>query len=426
MGKASIVYVIGLSVMLGYSMFNISATSTSSMDNYTAYYGRSMAHDIAITGANIGTQLLMKDPLYNTSLMNQHYAGGTFDMYVIKPGGDSAWVKVYSTIDVSAETIRDTVIACLRFTSFAKYGWFTEAEKNGYVGCPYYGASDWKITGDSVFGYAHTNWKFNLGGTPFFNDKVTATNSPTLMKVNGVQAPVFKSGYQWGITVTRPPTSMTKFLNTASGGGKLFTAQDVALTFMDEWVNVKIPPATGTLRNDTVKISDLAPNGVIAVKNGDLRIKGRYEGAITVGAINDATAPGKGNVWIDGNGVIANNNPYTDPASGDMLGIVANNSVYITKDLSRNSSSVVNIQAAVYCQNGELTAQDFWTIGKSGRVNLFGGVCQATAGSLGVFDSGGLKNGFYYTIRHDTRFNYSSPPAYPISNKYELVSWWEN
>jgi hypothetical protein len=426
MGKASIVYVIGLSVMLGYSLFNISATSTSSMDNYTAYYGRSMAHDIAITGANIGTQLLLRDLTYNTNLLNQSYAGGKFDLYVIKPGGDSAWIKVYSSIVVSAETIYDTVIACLRFTSFAKYGWFTEAEKNGYVGCPYYGASDWKITGDSVFGYAHTNWHFNLGGAPFFNDKVTATTAPTLMSVNGVQAPIYKAGYQWGITVTRPTTSMTRLSNTASGGGKLFTNQDVGLTFLDDKVNVRIPPTTGTLRNDTLAITTLAPNGVIVVNNGDLRVKGRYSGAITVAALNDATAPTKGNVWIDGNGVTAKVDPMSNPGSTDMLGIVANKSVYISKDLTRTSSSVVTIQAAVYCQTGELTAQDFWTIPKSGRVVLFGGVCQATAGSLGVFSSSGLINGMYYTVRHDTRYNFSAPPAYPISNKYELVSWWEN
>ena len=419
MGKASIVYVIGLGVILSVALMNVSATSTSAVDNYTAYYGRTMAHNIALTGANIGTQKLLYDGTYNTSLLNQSYAGGTFDMYIVRPGGDSVWVNCYSRIDVSDETIRDTVLACLRFTSFGKYGWFTDAEKNGYSGCPYFGADDWKITGDSVFGYAHTNKQFHLGGAPFFNDKVTATTAPALMTVNGVQAPVFKSGYQWGITVTRPTTNLTRLLNTASLGGAVFNNTDVSLTFLNDKVAVRIPPSTGAVRHDTLAVATLAPNGVIAVNNGDLRIKGTYSGKITVGSVT-------GNVWLDGNGIVAQDNPQTDAGSQDMMGIVANKSVYISKDLTRTTSSLFNIQAAVFCQTGELTAESFWTIPKSGRVNLFGGVTQATAGSLGVFSTSGLINGMYYTIRHDSRYNFTTPPAYPISSKYELVSWWEN
>lgn len=418
MGKSSIVYVVGLCIISSIAILSISATGTGSIDNYTSYYGRTMTHNIAVTGANIGTQMLMFDPASATNLVNTTYAGGTFDMYIVK-GGDSAWVYSYSEIDLSPEVIRDTVIACLRFTSFGKYGWFTDAEKNGYAGSPYYGADDWKITGDSVFGAAHTNKQFHLGGAPFFNDKVTATTAPLLMSVNGVKAPVYKAGYQWGITVARPTSNMTRILSTAALGGAVFSNTDVALTFLDDKVAVKIPPATGLVRNDTVAISTLAPNGVIAVNNGDLRIKGTYQGSLTVSSVT-------GNIWLDGNGVVAHDNPATDPNSDDMMGIVANKSIYISKDLTRTTSSVFNIQAAVFSQLGELTAESFWTLPKSGRVNLFGGVTQATAGSLGVFNSGGLQNGMYYSVRHDVRFDFKSPPAYPISSKYELASWWEN
>jgi hypothetical protein len=427
MGKSAIVFVVGMSVLLGYALMNISTTSTTSTDNYTAYYGRSMAHNIAITGANIGTQLLLSNPAYNSDLIDQNYAGGKFDMHIVKPGGDSSWVQVFSSIDVSGTTIRDTVIACLKFTSFSKYGWFTEAEQNGYHGSPFFGDNDWKITGDSVFGPAHTNWKFNLAGAPYFHDKVTATNAATVMPIHGLQAPVFRSGYQWGITVPRRAASMDLMVANAASGGAMFNGVDVGLTFQDDQVAVKIPPGTGALRNDTVAISTLAPNGIIAVMNGDLRIKGRYEGKVSVVAHNDAAATNKGNVWLDGNGIVASDNPMGNSASQDMLGIVANNNVYITQDLSRTSSSVFNIQATVYCQNGELTAQNFWSIPISGRVLLYGGVSQKTAGSLGVFNPGhGLMNGMLYTIRYDDRFNTQSPPAYPVAYKYELVSWWEN
>jgi hypothetical protein len=102
---------------------------------------------------------------------------------------------------------------------------------------------------------------------------------------------------------------------------------------------------------------------------------------------------------------------------------------YIKEDLTRSSSSVLNIQGAVYCQNGELTAENFWSIPVSGRVNLFGGVTQVTAGSLGLSGGGPpltMLNGFSYSIRNDPRFKTKQPPYFPYSDSYELVTWWEN
>ncbi len=428
MGKASIIYVVGLSMMLAYALLNISMNSTSSMDNYTAYYGRSMAHNLAITGANIGTQLLMRDPGYTGDLVDQSYGGGRFSMYIEKPGGDSAYVRCYSRIEVSGTVLRDTVLACLRFTSLSKYGWFTEEERNGYKASIFFGHNDWKITGDSVFGPAHTNWKFNLAGAPYFHDKVTATNAPNIMMMDHLKDPVFRSGYQWGITVQRPQANMTNLTSLASTAGALFTNTDVALTFMGDQVAVKIPPGTGSVRNDTVAISALTSNGVIGVMNGDLRVKGTYSGRLTLVANNDNSATTKGNVWLDGNGIRANDSPQYNPGSQDMMGIVANNNVVITKDLTRTPGNVFDIIASVYCQNGELTAQDFWSIPISGRVNLFGGVQQYTAGSLGTFNPGhGMTAGFLYSVRYDERLSRGMRPlGYPMSSKYELVSWWEN
>ena len=427
MGKASIVYVLGLSTMLAYSLMNINITSTSSLDTYTLYYGRTMAHNIALAGANVGTQLILANAKYSTDLLNLQFGGGYYSMYVENPGEDSAKINVYSRIDVSGETLRDTVIATFKYTALSKYGWFTESERNGYGGSPYFGYSDWKITGDSIFGLAHTNGKFNLAGRPYFNDKVTGTNAPSLMMYQGERAPIFKAGYQWGITVTRPAANLLNIQTAALAGGSLIDVnQDVALTFFpDGTVNTKIPPNSGHIRNDTLPLSILAPTGVIAVRNGDIRLKGTYKGRVTVSALKGVTT-NKGNVWLDGNGIVAATNPRTNPSSSDMMGIVAERYTYITRDDTRNSSSVFNIQAAVYCHTGELTAENFWKIGLHGRVNLFGSVSQNTSGSMGIFNAAALQKGFFYTIRHDQRFLTQAPPHYPVSDKYELVSWWEN
>jgi hypothetical protein len=196
---------------------------------------------------------------------------------------------------------------------------------------------------------------------------------------------------------------------------------------MNSDIRVRIPPSTGAVRDTVMPITSLAPNGVIVVKNADVRVKGTYTGAVTIAAFK-ASTPLKGNIWIDDN-VVATTNPAVNPASTDKLGLIAGRMAYITENPARNSSSVVNIQAAVYCQEGELTAEHYWSIPVSGRVNLFGGVTQISAGSLGVFNPGPpitFTHGFSYSVRSDPRFEISGPPMFPYSSSYELVSWWEN
>lgn len=436
MGKQVIVYVVGLSTLLGYAILSMSTHGLNAQDTFFLYYARSTVHNIALGGANIGTHLCLNDPSYSTNLSNVPFNGGAFDVVITK-SVDTTRIASIARLPIRhydytrgrwQTEMRDTVVAVIRRISFSRYGWFTEAEENGYVGSPYYGALDWKITGDSVFGPAHTNSRFNLAGTPYFHDKVTANQAPNLMALNGRKAPIYKSGFEWGIRVPRPSTNLSQLYTTARDRGGLLNTNgnDVALRFLPNGtVAVRIPPSTGRVRNDTVPLTLIAPNGLLVVNGGDLRVTGTYSGSLTVAALQGGRS-GKGNVWIDGNGIIAVNSPRTNTQSTDMLGIVAENNTYISRDNSRNPSTVVNIDASIYCHNGELTAYQFWQIGKHGRVSLYGGVTQRTAGSLGVFSSRGLVGGFYYSIRHDTRFLLQAPPFFPASTKYQLVSWWEN
>jgi hypothetical protein len=203
---------------------------------------------------------------------------------------------------------------------------------------------------------------------------------------------------------------------------------DAAMTFFpDGRVYVRIPPGTGAVRNDTLPISAITSTGVIGVKNGDIRVKGTYHGQVTLLARKGTTGSGiyKGNVWIDGN-IMAANNPAGDPSSPDMLGLVSERIIYITKDNSRNASSVLNIQAAMYSHAGVFTAQDFWTIGIHGRINLLGSLTQINRGPVGTFSGGAIQHGFMKSYRFDPRYLTQAPPFFPASNKYELVSWWEN
>ena len=351
------------------------------------------------------------------------------------------WVTLRSVArttmtDENGFVYRDTVDGVFKHVQFAKYSWFTESETNGYLAPdgstgPYFGVDDWKITGDSVYGPAHTNGRFNLDGSPYFDQKVTSGLAPNL----GPSAtPVFKGGIEYPVVQRRPNTStlQTNLIAAATAGGGFIdessTANDVRLTFMNDQVHLQIPPS-GTAKDTTMALNALTSNGLIVVKSADLHIRGTYQGAVTVAAFGGTgAAANKGNIWIDGD-VIARTSPVGNPASNDMLGIVAERMAYITEDLTRSPSSALNIHAVFYCQNGELTAEQFWNIPASGRVNLFGGVTQLTAGSLGLSTAGPpvtLLSGFSYSIRNDPRFLTKQPPFFPASDSYEMVSWWEN
>jgi hypothetical protein len=434
MGKASIIYVMGLTLIIGVTLNNVSRNSVSSVDVYTTYYGTSQVHNIAVTGANVGTNYLLRSgipPNFGLSFFDGRdsviYLAATPHPLSVTLRS-IAWT---STVGKDGLIFRDTVEGIFKNVQFAKYSWFTESETNGYVDengnpGPHNGGADWKITGDSVFGPAHTNNRFNLDGTPYFHDKVTAGFAPNL---GGSAHPVYDGGFEWGINRQRPNTTSLEAQMTA-GAGWLYDGggtSDVELTFMSNDVHVRIPPSSGAVRDTVLPITSLAPNGVMVVKNGDLRIKGTYTGAITVAAFKGAST-NKGNVWIDGD-IVGATNPAGNESSPDMLGIVAGRMAYITRDDTRTPGSVLNIQAAVYCQSGELAAEDYWGIPVSGRVNLFGGVTQKTAGSLGVFSPGppvSFLSGFAYSIHNDPRFENTQPPMFPYSSSYELVSWWEN
>jgi len=438
MGKSSIIYVIGLSLIIGIALANINETSMGSMDSYTTYFGRTMAHNIALAAANVGANRVLFDYAYDTPISGP-FSGGSYAVAYWDTGAASTYVKfmeVVAKFNSGGETIHDTVRAVFGRRQFSIYGWFTEEEKNGYLRPdgttgPYYGSSDWKITGDSVFGYAHTNYKFNLAGQPYFDRKVTARLAPTLGTLGGVEDPVYNEGYEWGVTIQRDTANLGALRSLANAGNPFaaaFDGSDVGLEFFSTGdVRVRIPHTTGATLDTTVPVSVLSSTKVIGAVNGDLHLKGTYRGEVTVCAFT-GTGPfaQKGNVWIDGD-LVAANNPRLDPGSTDMMGIVAERMGYITKDLTRNSSSALNIQAAIYCHNGEFTAEDFWSIPKSGRVSLYGSITQKTAGSLGVFSfTSGLLNGYFYSIRHDTRFLTSGPPAFPFSSKLKLIAWWEN
>ena len=106
-----------------------------------------------------------------------------------------------------------------------------------------------------------------------------------------------------------------------------------------------------------------------------------------------------------------------------MLGIIAKNEIYVTNNSANNSS--IDIHGSLYSESKGFGAENYDTRPVSGSINLLGGIVQNTRQAVGTFSSGVINHGFSKRYRYDERLMFSSPPMYPGTGAFEIVSWLE-
>ena len=209
------------------------------------------------------------------------------------------------------------------------------------------------------------------------------------------------------------PQSSTTTSHTSHGHTTTTTTVDtVYITFMVDSVKISLGYAKPST---TYKTSDIAPDGIIYAEGMDVRLKGTVQGQYTVAS--------EGNVYLDDN-IVYKTDPITNPNSTDLLGIVAQNNVWITNN-SANNNDGINIDAAIYCQTGGFGAEDYDTRPFSHYINLIGGITQNQRQAVGTFSS--TKNtGFYKRYKYDQRlWDKLAPPSFPSTQKFLILSWLE-
>jgi hypothetical protein len=240
-----------------------------------------------------------------------------------------------------------------------------------------------------------------------------------VIKKNGSSDhPQFLGGLLTGSDVPINSSGVSSVETFALTNGFTFTGHDtVYLNFKGDSLKYRY---TWNGKDTTKKISTIAPNGVIFVKNGTARIKGTIKGQLTLGCDNVTKG---GSVYLDSS-IAYNTNPVTNPLSTDIFGIVAENN-FIIEDNNANNNNVT-IQASIYCQTGSFTADNYSTRGYDGYINLLGGIIQSTRGAVGTIGSGGtITNGFSKNYSYDRRFLFSAPPNFPNTGAYNVISWYE-
>lgn len=403
-GKAALFLVVGFSLIFLTIGKNFGSLSTNAVDNLTDYYTETVAHDIAVTGANMAANKIFFDPTWTAGYDKISYQNGILSVDVTILDAFKNIRQVTSTGSFNGVT--NTVTVTLQPSKFSKFAYYSISE----------GGTIWWITGDTVWGPFHTQDYLRVAGSPVFWGKATTKRS--LVKYNSSAKPYFYGGFEKGVNLPLPVDGLTSIENAADADGYKFTNKDtVYLTFAVDSLKIKYAwngPTT------TVLASSFATNGVIFAKNSVLRLQGTVKGQYSVVASGSS---GKGKIFLDDD-IVYNTNPRVDPTSEDMLGIIAKNEVLIT-DNAANNHYDININASIYSESKGFGAENYSTRPISGTINLLGGIVQNTRQAVGTFGGSGINHGFSKRYRYDDRLMFSSPPMYPGTGAFEIVSWLE-
>ena len=421
-GKAILIVVLGFSLIFLIMEKNIGSASTRAVGNMADYHATVTAHNIAVSGANIAANQIYLDEDWRSGYSNIGFQNGKINVTVDVLDVFRQIIRINSI--GTFRGISDTVQVTLQPSKFSKFAYYSESEGSGTI---------WWTTGDTVWGPLHSQDVMNIDGSPVFMGKVTSKEALNLRK--GAD-PKFFGGFEQGIDLELPQNGVKDLKSAAISGGAYITGQstvyiefngdDITYKYQKTyWKTIKKKKKKKKKKvtewvSTTVPIKTFAPNGTIFVDNAELHISGTVKGNYSIGV--GGTENGKGNIYLDDNIVYAND-PTKNPSSQDMLGIVAQQNVYIS-DNDANSNGI-NIDAAIYVEEGGFGAENYDDRGPSGTINLLGGITQKTRLPVGTFNWKGIISGFNKSYRYDDRLMFSFPPTFPSTGFFEIVSWYE-
>jgi len=410
MGKLALFLVLGFSAIFLVSSHNSNTVSNRAVDNMIDYHAKSMAYNIAVSGANLAANEIFMDDAWTTGFKNIDFQDGKLNVSVLIVDKAKNIRKIVAS--GTYRGINKTINVTLQPSKFSKFAYYSNSE----------GSSIWWTSNDTVWGPFHTQDNLRSSGHPVFYGK--ATIKKKIIYYNGKKKgnePRFLGGFEKGVNLPLPATGLSNLETDAKNGGLyLNSAKDtVYITFKDDSVKIRYGYKD---KDSTYLTSSVASNGVIFAKDKFVRLKGTVAGQYTVAASYNGTKKKGGTIYLDDD-IVLKNDPMKNPYSTDVLGIVAEQNVYITDNKANNNH--INIQASIYCEKGGFGAQNYDKRPVSGNINLLGGIIQNTRQAVGTFGKSGIQSGFSKRYRYDDRFMYMSPPSFPNTGEFEIVSWQE-
>jgi len=437
-GRAALIFVLGFSFLMGYTVLNLNTAGTRAVSNMSTYNAMTASHNLALAGANVGLAKFYRDTTWGstgTESVTQSFSTGpltgqfTASAYRIPLGKMMRSVSRYA---INGTTYRDTVEVILSTelsNSFSLFAWMTNVE-NGVF---------W-ITGDSVWGRVHSNDNLTVSGSPVYLAKVTTAKGfiPPLGQtkiINGksyTNKAIFKNPPQPETGVARIdfPTDLSKLEYDAAHGGRVYNGNIwVTLDGKNSGVNGDGKAYIRSTKNgpiiDSILLSDAGFNGVIQGK-GTVNVQGTLDGKLTIASYSTPSASNN-DLYIQGD-IRYEANPRVGP-SDDLLGLVANNDVMVADNVPLGGNRTID--GSIFARTGSFGAENYNTRVLNNELRIYGSIVQNIRGPVGTFTgSATLKTGFFKRYRYDDRLSDLAfrPPSYPgfMRKTYAILNWWES
>lgn len=406
-GKGLLFVVAGFTLVFMIVAQNFGSLSNRAVDNLVDYHNETIAHNIAVSGANIAANQVYFDPGWNDGYSDIPFQSGNLDISieVIDPYQDLSEIRSVGTYNGYTSVVKVQVAP----TKYSKFAYFSINE----------GGSIWWTNNDTVWGPFHTQDYIRCYRRPVFYGKATTKRKLIYYTSRRKDKPRFFGGFERGVNLPLPDDGLNKIRLAAQDEGLYLNGQDtVYLTFEND--SLKYRYAYGD-PDTTIYLPNHATNGVIFADDCVLRIKGTVKGQYSI-ACDGSSSQGKGRIYLDDD-IIYNQDPRDYPLSTDLLGIIARNEVLIT-DNSPNHDDI-NIHASVYAEHGGFGSENYSSRPVSGNINLLGGIIQHTRRAVGTFNRYGPQSGFAKRYKYDQRLLLASPPMFPGTGSFEIVSWYE-
>jgi hypothetical protein len=413
-GKAILLVVIGFSLTLLVLGHKFGSLSNRAVDNYVSYQKETVAHNIAISGANIAANEIYMNPGWDDGY-SIPFQGGHLDVTVtmIDPVLGYREITSRGTFDNTSSEIKLRIAP----SNFSEYAYYSTYERSS----PTSTGTIWWTGKDTVWGPFHTQDNLNVALHPSFLGARTSHKGAINYQTNkSTDSPVITGIYEAGRNLEIPPQAVENLEAAADDNGLKFKNQDtVYLVFDRDSLRYKYKYSSNYT---ALYLPSAAPNGLIYAKDCVVRLQGVVKGRYTLGCSSSSTSTGKGSIWLDDN-IVYDTNPLTDPNSTDLFGIVAENYVWITENAANHPD--INIQASVFSEKWGFGAYNYNHRPVDGDINLLGGIQQNYRQPVGTFSSKGIQSGFTKQYRYDWRLQFMSPPFYPGTGGFKIVSWFE-
>ncbi|MGE5314169.1 MAG: hypothetical protein ACM3Q4_05710 [Acidobacteriota bacterium] len=408
MGRSALIMVMGFSLLYFIHAQNYYSVNVDAFRNAMAYYDSTAIHEIAVAGANLACTEIYRAPNWRTGFSNIAYNGGTFTVTAANISGTQR-VQIVSTATLGGRHY--SVVVVIQPSVFCKFAYWGTGSSGGG------GTVRWE-TGDTITGPMHTNGLLRTTGAPTFQGKTTSKNGIDSINVSP-RGPQFNAPFDWGYDIPLNASSLGKLDSIAMAGGKRLQSTADSSLYLKFNANGTVTFKHRFTGPETTKtLAQFAPNGVISIDKGNLYVQGTVNGQVTILA-NKSSGSRGGTVYITGDLTYATD-PRSDTSQHSMLGIVAHNDVIVRN----NNAASFTVMGSIYSANTGLEVEDLDTR-QAGTLTLVGGLIAPVLNATSNGRTGWQRRGYNLSIQYDERFMNGSPPYFPTTGSYEILSWYE-